>query len=111
MDLIYLIISILLALIVGGVVGYLVRKSIAEKKISSAEELAKQIVEEGHRNAETAKKEALLEAKDENFQLRQQTEQELRERRLELQKQENRLMQKEENLDRKAIRLISVKLR
>ncbi len=102
MELFYLIISILLALIVGGVVGYLVRKSIAEKKISSAEELAKQIVEEGHRNAETSKKEALLEAKDENFQLRQQTEQELRERRLELQKQENRLMQKEENLDRKS---------
>ncbi|SEO31232.1 ribonucrease Y [Amphibacillus marinus] len=95
------IISILATLIVGIVVGYLIRKSIAEKKISSAEELAKQIVAEGHRNAEVAKKEALLEAKDENHRLRQQAEQELRERRVEMQKQENRLMQKEENLDRK----------
>ncbi|GGM21989.1 ribonuclease Y [Paraliobacillus quinghaiensis] len=101
MDLLLIVISSLLILIVGIVVGYLIRKSIAEKKISSAEELAKQIVEEGHRNAEVAKKEALLEAKDENHKIRQQVDQELRERRVELQKQENRLMQKEENLDRK----------
>jgi len=100
-DLIIIIISSLAILIVGIVVGYLIRKSIAEKKISSAEELAKQIVQEGHRNAEVAKKEALLEAKDENHKLRQQAEEELRERRAEQQKQENRLLQKEENLDRK----------
>src|SRR5699024_9852625 len=98
-----LIISILLALIliVGIVVGYLIRKSIAEAKISSAETLAKQIVDEAYRNADATKKEALLEAKDENHKLRQQTEEELRERRAEIQMQENRLMQKEENLDRK----------
>src|SRR5690625_6814951 len=52
-----IIISILLALIVGIVVGYLIRKSIAEAKISSAETLAKQIVEEAHRNADAAKNE------------------------------------------------------
>ncbi|GEN57868.1 ribonuclease Y [Halolactibacillus alkaliphilus] len=100
-NILILVISSLAILIVGIVVGYWIRKSIAEKKISSAEELAKQIVQEGHRNAEVAKKEALLEAKDENHKIRQDLEQEIRERRLELQKQENRLMQKEENLDRK----------
>jgi len=98
-----IIIPILLALIlIAGVVGYLVRKSIAEAKISSAETLAKQIVEEAHRNADATKKEALLEARDENHRLRQQAEEELRERRAEIQKQENRLMQKEESLDRKS---------
>src|SRR5699024_3421273 len=99
-----LIISILLALvlIVGIVVGYLIRKSIAEARISSAETLARKMTEEAERNAEAVKKEALLEAKDENYQLRQQTEQELRERRLEAQKQEDRLMQKEANLDRRS---------
>jgi ribonuclease Y len=98
-----LIISILLAiiLVVGLFVGYLIRKSIAEAKISSAETLAKQIVEEAHRNAEAAKKEAILEAKDENHKLRQQTEEELQERRMDLQTQENRLLQKEESLERK----------
>ncbi|MFC3040008.1 ribonuclease Y [Virgibacillus xinjiangensis] len=102
MDIIILVISILLALIVGIVVGYLVRRSIAEAKISSAEDLAKQIVDEAHRNADASKKEALLEAKDEIHQLRQKTDDELRERRLEVQKQETRLTQKEENLDRKS---------
>ena len=98
------IISILLAviLIVGIVVGYLIRKSIAEAKISSAETLAKQIVEEAHRNAKATKKEAMLEARDENLKLLQQTEIEIRERRSEIQAQENRLIQREENLDRKS---------
>ncbi len=98
-------ISILLAviLIVGIVVGYLIRKSIAEAKISSAESLAKQIIDQAHRNADAAKKEALLEAKDENHTLRQQAEEDIRERRIEIQKQENRLTQKEENLDKKSV--------
>ncbi len=102
MDSLMLISILLVILIVGIVVGYLIRKSIAEAKISSAETLAKQIVDEAHRNAEASKKEALLEAKDENHKLRQQTEDELRERRNEVQKQENRLMHKEENLDKKS---------
>src|SRR5699024_34284 len=70
--------------------------------ISSAETLAKQIVEEANRNAEATKKEALLEAKEENHKFRQQAEQELNERRSEAQTQENRLIQKEENLDRRS---------
>src|SRR5690625_6913983 len=99
-----LLISILLALvlIVCIFVGYLIRKSNAEAKISSAENLAKQIVDEGHRNADAAKKEALLEAKEESHVSRQQVEEELRERRVEIQKQEDRLIQREETLDRKS---------
>jgi len=100
-----IIISILLALvlIVGIVVGYLIRKSIAEAKISSAENLAQQIVDEANRNADAAKKEALLEAKEESHVFRQQAEEELRERRLEIQKQEDRIVQREEVLDKKSI--------
>ncbi|KUP07188.1 ribonuclease [Bacillus coahuilensis m2-6] len=99
--LLLVIISILLILPVGVVVGYFYRKSIAEAKINGAENAAEQILEKGKREAEALKKEALLEAKDEIHTLRIETENELRERRAELLKQENRLMQKEENLDRK----------
>lgn len=95
------IISILLGLIVGAVVGYFVRKSIAEARISGAKNAAEQILEDAKRDAEAMKKEALLEAKDEIHRLRLDVEKEIRERRNELQKQENRLLQKEENLDRK----------
>lgn len=100
MDLVAIIISILL-LIVGAVVGYFIRKSVAEAKIAGAKDAAEQILEDAKRDAESSKKEALLEAKDEIHKLRTEAEREVRERRNELQKQENRLMQKEENLDRK----------
>ncbi|MGE8204007.1 ribonuclease Y [Heyndrickxia sp. NPDC080065] len=101
METLMTIISILLGLIVGVVVGYFIRKSIAEAKIAGAKNAAEQIVEDAKREAEALKKEALVEAKDENHKLRTDIERELRERRNELQKQENRLLQREENLDRK----------
>jgi len=95
------IISILLGLIVGAVVGYFVHKSIAEAKVAGAKNAAEQILEDAKRDADSLKKEALLEAKDEIHKLRTEAEREVRERRNEMQKQENRLLQREENLDRK----------
>ncbi len=86
----------------SAVVGYLVRKSIAEAKISTAEKAAQQIVDDAKRDAETLKKEASLEMKDEAHKSRLEAEREIRERRNEIQKQENRLVQKEEILDRKS---------
>ncbi len=95
-------ISILLAVTAVGVgIGYLVRKSIAEAKISSAEEAAKQIIDQAGKNAEALKKEKVLEAKDEVHKLRTEAEKENRERRNELQRLEKRVLQKEETLDRK----------
>ncbi|MGG0237670.1 ribonuclease Y [Bacillus rhizoplanae] len=99
-NVVWILISILLA-IISAVVGFFVRKSIAEAKINGAANEAKRIVEDANRQAEALKKEALLEAKDEIHTLRTEAELEIRDRRNELQKQENRLMQKEENLDRK----------
>ncbi len=86
----------------GCLVGYFFRKNIAEGKISNAEELAKKIVEDGEKNAETTKKELLLEAKEEIHRLRNELERESRERRNELQSIERRLIQKEEVLDKKS---------
>ena len=101
MDLLAAIISILLGLFVGAVVGYFVRKSIAEARIAGAKNAAEQIIDDAKRDAESLKKESLLEAKDDIHKLRNEAEREIRDRRSELQKQENRLLQKEENLDRK----------
>ena len=64
------IISILLGLIVGAVVGYLLRRSIAESKISGATNAAEKIIEDAKREADALKKESLLEAKDEIHKLR-----------------------------------------
>lgn len=91
-----------IALIIGLAGGYLIRKSVAESKIRSAEEEAKKIIEDAAKDTEAVKKEAILEAKDEAHKIRMEAEQEAKERRGELQKTEKRLIQKEETLDRKA---------
>ncbi|MGI6553649.1 MAG: ribonuclease Y [Bacillota bacterium] len=89
-------------LLIGIVVGFLVRKYIAEAKITSAEEAAARILEEAEKSAEAKKREAILEAKEEVHRLRSELERESRERRNELQRLERRLVQKEEILDRKS---------
>lgn len=84
------------------IVGYYVRKLLAEAKIASAEEMSRRILQEAEKEAEAKKKEALLEAKEECHQLRLEAEKEIRDRRNEMQRLERRILQKEEALDRKA---------
>jgi ribonuclease Y len=62
---------------------------------------AAHLVEQARQEAETIRKSALLEAKDEAHRLRQEIEKENRDRKTELQRMERRLIQKEENLDRR----------
>ena len=94
------VIAVVLCLLgVGG--GYLARKKAAEGKIGSAEETAKQILEDAKKAGDAKKKEALLEAKEEIHRLRSEMERENKERRAELSKNERRLVQKEENVDKK----------
>lgn len=100
-----LILYVLAGVGVGIAAGYVLRRTIAESKIRSAEEQAKLIVEQAGRDAEAKVREALVEVKEEAVRLRQEAEQELRERRQELQRLEGRLLQKEENLDRRHTQL------
>ncbi|WP_078595662.1 ribonuclease Y [Evansella clarkii] len=102
MNIIVQILILLFTAVIGILIGYFVRKSIAEAKISSAEHLAQQTVEDAKREADASKKEAILEAKDEAHKIRMEAEREVRDRRNDIQKQENRLVQKEEVLDRKS---------
>ena len=88
--------------IAGFFLGQLHRKRVAEAAIGSATEEANRIVSQAVSQAESKKKEAILEAKDEIHKQRNELEKELRERRNEVQKQERRLVQKEENLDKKS---------
>ncbi|PUB18213.1 ribonuclease Y [Paenisporosarcina sp. OV554] len=96
-----IIISALLGLVVGTFVSYFFIKNVNDSKVTGAKQSAVLIVDEAKREAEALKKEALLEAKDETHKLRSEAESDIRERRAELQKQENRYLQREENLDRK----------
>lgn len=96
-----IILAAIAALTVGGAGGYMMRKQTAEKQLGSAEEEARRIVKAAESKGEAAKKEKLLEAKEDVHRLRQELDRETRDRRNELQRQERRLVSKEENLDRK----------
>lgn len=98
---VYIIGTAAIAVIIGLLIGYVIRKNISEAKIGQAETLAKEIVEKANRDSETVKKEKLLEAKEEIHRLRTEGERENKERRNEVQKYEKRVLQKEETLDRK----------
>lgn len=91
----------IVAAVIAFMFGVAFRKRIAEKEISSAEDEAKRIINESIKSAESKKREALLEAKEEIHKNRVEYEKEVKERRVELQKQERRLQQKEETLDKK----------
>ena len=87
---------------IGILIGYLVRKYIAEAKIQTAEEEAKKILEEATREAESKHREIILEAKETAHRIKEETDRENQRRRSELQRLENRLMHKEESLDKRA---------
>ena len=101
MELWLAIILIVAALLVGFAVGFIMRKMLAEKKLGSAEEQAKKILEDAIKGAESAKKESIIAAKEEIFQLKKETDIDLKERRKEVSRLERRVAQKEEQLDSK----------
>ena len=78
------------------------RKKTYESKIGSAEEKSREIIDEALKTAETKKREALLEAKEESIRTKNELDKETKERRAELQRYERRVLNKEENLDKKS---------
>lgn len=99
------IISIIVA-IVFGLIGFFggseFRRKANEKEIGSATSEATKIINNALAEAEQTKKASLIEAKDEIHKLRSDADKEIRERRSEVQRQENRLNQREEHLDKRA---------
>ena len=98
-----------LAFVAAGVIFGLIafrlgvnyRKKVAESEIGSAEEQARKILSDAAHDADTRKKETIIEAKDEIHRLRSDADREIKERRNEVSRQERRLVQKEETLDKK----------
>ena len=99
------IIAAVIGLLVGLAVGFLLGRSWwkfdSKRQVESAEEEAKRIVNEAYKSAESKKREAQLEAKEEITRNRSEFEKEEKSRRADLQRQENRLQQKEDALERK----------
>ncbi len=77
------------------------RIKVGEAKVGSAEEKAREIIDDALKTAETKKREALLEAKEENLKAKNELDRETKERRAEIQRYEKRVLGKEETLDKK----------
>ncbi|KAF0207619.1 MAG: ribonuclease Y [Actinomycetota bacterium] len=93
---------IALSLVLGAVAGFLINRFVVSDKINRSRESAERLLADAEKQAETTKKELLLEARDEIYQMKQTAEEEGKERRKELTAMESRLMQREESIERRA---------
>jgi ribonucrease Y len=94
---IYLAVVAIVALVLGAVVGYVARRYIAASAVHRAESYAERIITE----ARAKQKEIVLEGKDEALKAQRAAEEEAREKRSDLQRQERLLLDRSESLDRK----------
>ena len=73
----------------------------AEKELGEASERAQKMIADAQAECKALKKEAILEAKEQELKLRNDFERESKEKKAELAKQEQRLTQREDNLDKR----------
>ena len=93
------VIGILIGITVGIAAGYWVRHVRGSGQVGSAENRARDLLAEAQRDADTTRREALLEAKNEILVIRQEFEEEIKARRHELERREERLEQRESTLE------------
>ena len=94
--------------IIGAIIiTYLSKQKLgnADKILKDADEKYESLMQSAKEKSESLKKEALLEAKEENHRLRMDLEKEIKDRRNEMSRLEKRAIQKEETLDKKTEQL------
>ncbi|WP_251178955.1 ribonuclease Y [Adlercreutzia agrestimuris] len=87
--------------IVGVALGFIITRFVVNASSKRAAEEAENLVADAKRQAETMRREAVVEAKDEVLKMKQEAEAENKERLREVRAAENRVLQREESLDRR----------
>jgi ribonuclease Y len=100
-----IIISSFLGLIVGGLIGFMVRVAVVEKGFQTAKNKSQSIIDTALSQAERLKKEKLLEARQEIHNLNLENDKILKERKANAAALENKLHQREELLERRSSNL------
>ena len=95
------VVSVLVTAIVVWFIASSYQKNSAKSKIGNAEEKARGIIDDAVKTADEKKRESMLEIKEESIKAKNDLDKEIKERRAEIQKNERRIVQKEENLDKK----------
>ena len=102
----YVIIAVAATLVVSAPVSWLLsakhQEKLGKEKVNSAENKAREILDDALKTAETKKRESLLEVKEESIKAKNELDKEIKERRAEAQRYERRIQQKEESIDKKA---------
>ena len=101
---VWAIVSILL-LALGLIGGFIFRVKQHEKSLQNSHELAKKIVEDGQKEAEKLKKEAILEARQNIFDQKREFERDMKERKQVVLDLETKISQRDEMLNRRAANL------
>src|SRR4030065_1287494 len=102
MDLLIRIGALGIAIVIGFLVGFFFRKYIIDSKLSSAEQKANLMLGNAKKEAQTVKKEMMLEGKEEIQNLKTSAEEEIKKQRLELRKMEDRLLSREDSIENKS---------
>lgn len=90
-----------ISVVVGIVIGYTIRWIFASRRLKEAEGRAAEILESANKEVDSRKKEVELYGKELEIKLRQEFEEETKQRRDEIQGIERRLLQREENLEKR----------
>ncbi len=87
-----------IGIIAGALIGYLILSKVNIKNLNKSKKECNRIIEEAYAEAKAVKKEAVLEAKEEALKIKNQTEQDLKERRGEKHRLEESILAREQNL-------------
>lgn len=99
MDIGLVILISLLCLILGAVIGFVVANVLPKFREKKAQHNADKILNDAQIKAEHLIKNAELDAKQNTFELRQEAERDIKERKQEVVVQENKLLQREQSID------------
>ena len=94
------IISILLV-VVGLLVGAFIMIIINKLKVSAAQKEADKLIQDAKKEAEKAKRDGILELKEESYKLKNQTDAEIKEKKKELNELNHRIDNREKSLDKR----------
>lgn len=100
-----IVIAVVITLVITAIATYFIttayHNKVSGRKIGNAEEKAREIIDEAVKTAESKKRETMLEVKEDSIKAKNDLDKEIKERRAEIQRSERRIVQKEENLDKK----------
>jgi ribonuclease Y len=92
---------LILGLAIGGTAGAVVYKLYSSSRVSAARDSAAKILADADREAETKKKESLLEVRDEIYNMRVEAEKDVKKRSSDIERRETKLSEREENMENK----------